>query len=69
MLMYVSLIVPLGQLISMKWIFEWYKLIGMVAMGVFALCNHYVHIRTYTLLRAVYAKGVQCAGAGVSQTS
>ncbi|THD24171.1 hypothetical protein D915_005102 [Fasciola hepatica] len=59
LLMYVSLALPLGQLISLKWVFEWYKLIGMVAMGMFALYNHYVHIRTYAVLRAVYTKDGQ----------
>ncbi|VDP81646.1 unnamed protein product [Echinostoma caproni] len=61
LLMYISLAIPLGQLISLRWVSEWYKLIGMVAMGVFGLYNHYVHIRTYALLRCVYSNEEQHA--------
>ncbi|KAG5447895.1 hypothetical protein CSKR_112561 [Clonorchis sinensis] len=55
LLFYLALAVPLYQLSSLKWVYEWYKLVGLAVMGLFNLCNLYFQTRSFSVVRRVYA--------------
>ncbi|KER23804.1 hypothetical protein T265_08393 [Opisthorchis viverrini] len=59
LLFYLALAIPLYQLISLKWVYEWYKLVGLAVMGLFNLCNLYFQTRSFSVVRRVYAP--ECA--------
>ncbi|CAL8103779.1 unnamed protein product [Calicophoron daubneyi] len=54
-LLYLSLGAFLYPLVSLYWVFEWYKLLGFAAMEIFNTCNLYLYVRSYTILRKIYA--------------
>ncbi|KAF6778303.1 hypothetical protein AHF37_02062 [Paragonimus kellicotti] len=53
-LFFVALGVPVYQLYSLRWVFEWYKLIGLSATGLLGLFNLYFHSRQFMLVLRVY---------------
>ncbi|KAA3681137.1 uncharacterized protein DEA37_0007318, partial [Paragonimus westermani] len=53
-LFFVALVVPVYQLYSLRWVFEWYKLIGLSATGLLGLFNLYFHSRQFMLVLRVY---------------
>ncbi|TGZ72473.1 hypothetical protein CRM22_002063 [Opisthorchis felineus] len=59
LLFYLALAVPLYQLTSLKWVHEWYKLVGLAVTGLFNLCNLYFQTRSFSVVRRIYAP--ECA--------
>lgn len=53
-LCYTAVVVSLGQMCTLEWTFEWYKLLGLAAMSPFALLNLYRLLRNRTILSWVW---------------
>ncbi|KAH9278108.1 Transmembrane protein 39A [Echinococcus granulosus] len=53
-LCYTAVVISLGQMCTLEWTFEWYKLLGLAAMSPFALLNLYRLLRNRTILSWVW---------------